>query len=86
MPFAFVGIVQKPRNLELMYAEPRHRLERQSLWTPLHQAVFNNAPLDILRWLIENGAFRMIEHSRIIFLLTPQVLFALELRISLIRT
>ena len=32
--------------------------DQMSFWTPLHQAVFNHAPVDVVRRLIDAGAFR----------------------------
>ena len=38
--------------------EPLADSDQMSFWTPLHQAVFNRAPIEVVRRLIEAGAFR----------------------------
>lgn len=69
-----------------MGAEPREELQRQTFWTPLHQAVFNNASLDVIQWLLDHGACRM-RQSRLgayILLTSIKGLFAPALRIMTI--
>lgn len=53
---------------EILNSEAAHvnswRLDGKSFYTPLHQAAFGNAPIDIVEKLIALGAWRTLQNSK----------------------